>query len=189
MPQTVSGVDCGATGAATWTWRRDGTVKPRGLRPVDEVADQRRLVTEGQAVHDAGLGVAFAGEQGAAQRVGLDGHVHDVLALGERLETRSTAAIGLPDDDVDLRMAHQRLPVLADVRRAVRQGGVDSKTRRFARATTDASEIGQCRGRIEIGDGDDVHSRRFRMGVIDYSCPNLPVPIMRPAGCPAQRAR
>ena len=140
------------------------TPKPGGARPVDEIADQRRLVAEGQAVDDAGLS-RLAGEQRAAQGIGLDGHVHDVLVLGERLETmldrRDRVACAF-DDDVDLRMPYQRLPIVADVRRSLRDGGIDRRRGAALGKPADAREIRQRGRRIEIGDGDDVHARRLR---------------------------
>jgi hypothetical protein len=56
--------------------------KAAGARPVHQVADQRRLVAEGQAVHHAGLG-GTARQQRPAERVGLHRDVDDMLALRE----------------------------------------------------------------------------------------------------------
>ena len=96
-------------------------------RPVDKIADQRRLIAEGQAVHDAGFS-RLVREQRAAQRVGLDGDIDHVFALAESLEAvfdgRDRVARAF-DDDVDFRMTHQRLPVVADVRRAPGERGVE----------------------------------------------------------------
>ena len=89
-----------------------------GARPVDQVADQRRLVAEGEAVDDAGLG-RLARQQRAAERVGLDRDVDDVLAVREAprgVLDRGDRMAGALDDDVDRRMRDQRLPVVADVR-------------------------------------------------------------------------
>ena len=83
----------------------------RGARPIDEVADQRRLVAESEAVNDAGLG-GLARQQRAAERVGFDGDVDDVLALTKRVQAmfhRGDRVAGAFDDDVDRGM-RERAP-------------------------------------------------------------------------------
>ena len=78
-----------------------------GARPVDVLADQRRLVAPGQAVDDAGR-LGLAREQRARQRVGLDVDHHDVLAMRDRLERVANAGLrdaGRLDDHLDARMA------------------------------------------------------------------------------------
>ncbi len=57
-------------------------LEARGAGPVDQLADQRRLVAIGEAVDHAGRGRA-AGEQRAAEGVGLDRHHHHALAVAE----------------------------------------------------------------------------------------------------------
>ena len=57
--------------------------KTRRARPVDQLADQRRLIAVGQAVDHAGR-LRLLREQRAAQSVGLHRHVDHVLAMGER---------------------------------------------------------------------------------------------------------
>ena len=72
-----------------------------GASPVDQVADQRRLVAVGEAVDDPGL-ARLAGQQWPAERVRLDGDVDDVLAIGERAEAvldRRRRVAGALDDD------------------------------------------------------------------------------------------
>ena len=97
--------------------------KARGARPVDQLADQRRLVAIGEAVDHAGVR-RLARQQRPAERVGLDRDVDHVLAVAECLEAmldRSDRIARAFDDDIDLRMAHQRLPVVAEVRRPGRK--------------------------------------------------------------------
>ena len=100
-----------------------------GARPVDQLADQRRLIAEGQRIHDTGL-LGATGEQRATEGVGFDGHVDHMLAVREGLETvidRGDRVTGALDDHIEGRMTHQRLPVLTDVRGASGQRGVDAR--------------------------------------------------------------
>ena len=59
---------------------RGGDREAAGARPVDQVADQRRLVAERERVDDARVGGALR-EQRPAERIRLDRHVDDVLAV------------------------------------------------------------------------------------------------------------
>jgi hypothetical protein len=90
----------------------------RRARPVDEIADERRLVAVGEAVHDARL-LRLLREERAAERVGLHGHHHHVLAVperGERVLDRRDRIAGRLDHDLDLRIGDELLPVVRDRR-------------------------------------------------------------------------
>jgi hypothetical protein len=91
-----------------------GDLEARGARPVDQVADQRRLIAIGQAVDHARLGGAL-GEQRAAEGVGLDRHHDHALAVAEGLERvldGGDRIAGRFDDDVDLGMADEGAPIV-----------------------------------------------------------------------------
>ncbi len=135
----------------------------RRARPVDEVADERGLVAVGQAVDNARLRRP-AGEQRPAQRIGFDGDVDHVLALAERghaVRDGGDRIAGAFDDDVDARVAQQRLPVVADMRRSVRKRSIDRACAAALGFPAHAGEIGLRRRRGQIGDGGNVHARRF----------------------------
>ena len=119
--------------------------KARGACPVDQIADQRRLVAIGEAVDDAGL-PRLAREQRSAERIRLDGHHHHVLAVLERRERVLDGGDWIPgrlDHDVDLGICKELAPVLRD-RRALDQ----------LRLPTYAREIRPCIVGREIGDAD-----------------------------------
>ena len=82
-----------------------------GARPVDVLADQRRLVAPGQRVDDAG-GLGALRQQGAGQRVGLDVDHDDVLAVRDRRERMRDAGArhaGRLDDHLDARVGDHRI--------------------------------------------------------------------------------
>ena len=142
-----------------------GDRKAAGARPVDQVADQRRLVAEGERIDHARLG-RLSRQQRAAERIGLDRDVDDVLAVRERRQAvldRGDRMAGAFDDDVDRRMRHQRLPVLADVgRAAVLQRRVEAGRARLRVAPADPRQVSACAVGREIGDADEMHARRAR---------------------------
>jgi hypothetical protein len=91
--------------------------KAAGARPVHQIADQGRLVAKGQRIHHAGS-CCLAGQQRAAEGIGLDGHIHHMLAVGKGFQAmvyRRNRVAGAFHDDIDRRVADQRLPVVADV--------------------------------------------------------------------------
>ena len=138
--------------------------KPAGARPVDEVADQRRLVTKSERIDHAGFGRA-AREQRAAKRIRLDGHVDDMFVLGKRFEAMVDGGNRMPgafDDDIDRRMAHQRQPVVADMGIAGLQRSVERRCLRLLRAPAHARQVRPRRVGRQIGDADQVHPRRAR---------------------------
>ncbi len=78
-----------------------------GARPVDQVADQRRLVAEGERIQHAGRRRTLR-QQRTAEGIGLDRDVDHVLAVVEGAQAvldRRDRMAGAFDDDVDLRMA------------------------------------------------------------------------------------
>ena len=80
-------------------------LEARGARPVDMLADQRRLIAPCEAVDDARL-LGAAREQRAGERVGLHIDHHDVLAVLDRLEAVRDAGARDPGrlhDHFDLR--------------------------------------------------------------------------------------
>ena len=88
-----------------------------GARPVDLLADQRRLIAPGQAVDHAG-GLGLAREQRPGQRVGLDVDHDDVLAVrdgGERVADAGARNAGRLDDHLDLRQRDQRVGIVGHV--------------------------------------------------------------------------
>ena len=133
-------------------------------RPVDEFADQRGLVAVGQAVDDALLG-RLAREQGAAERVRLDRDIDHMLALAKRFQAmldRGDRIAGALDDDVDARMPHQRLPVVAHVRLAGGERVVERLCGVALGLPTHALEIGPRAGRRQVRDANQVHAWRAR---------------------------
>jgi hypothetical protein len=131
-----------------------------GAGPIDQIADQRRLVAEGQRVDNAGIGRLLR-QQRPAEGIGLDRHVDHVLALRKCFQAmvhgRDRIA-GAFDDHVDRRVAHQGLPVVADVRAAAVAVG-----QRAARALRlqPTCQVGAAVGR-QVGDAHQVHAGRAR---------------------------
>jgi len=135
-----------------------------GARPVDQVADDRRLVAVGEAVDYARLG-GLAREQRAAERVGLDGHHHHVLAVaerGERVLDRRERVARRFDDDVDRGMRHQRLPVVRDVRARFLDRSIQRRSAVALGVPAHALQIPPGVLRREIGDAGEVHAGRVR---------------------------
>jgi hypothetical protein len=118
--------------------------KSAGAGPIDEVADQRGLIAERERIHDPRL-LGLVREQRATKRIGLDGDVDHVLAVGERFEAvidRGNRVPGAFDDDVDRRVANQRAPVVAHVRGAFLHRRVERRHLRALRLPADAGEVG-----------------------------------------------
>ena len=151
-----------------------------GSRPIHQIADQRGLVAVGEAVDHARFR-RLAREQRAAERIGLDRDVDDVLAVAERgkamLDRRRRVA-GAFDHDVDARMRDQLLPVVADVR------ACPWRARRRTSAAANRSGFQPTRsrlvariGRRQIGDRRPGARRRSSGPGPEYIAPNLPAPI------------
>ena len=66
-----------------------------GARPIDMLADQRRLIAPGEAVDHARF-LRLAREQRARERIRLDVDHDDMLAVGDRLEACAMPACGTP---------------------------------------------------------------------------------------------
>ena len=97
--------------------RRDH-LEARGARPVDVLANQRRLIAPGEAVdHARGLGLAR--EQGTRDRVGLDVDHDDVLAVLDGFQRMDDAGLGDAggfDDHLDAGMCDEGFGIGGDVR-------------------------------------------------------------------------
>ena len=136
----------------------------RRARPIDEIADDRRLITVGEAVHDARL-LGFFCEQRPAERIRLNGHHHHVLAVskgGERMLDRRDRIAGGFDDDLHRRMRDERTPILRDVRPPLLQRHFQGRSGVVFLPPAHALQAGPCiRGR-KVRDTDQMHTRRLR---------------------------
>ncbi len=124
-----------------------------GARPVDEIADERRLVAIRQAVNDPGLRRA-ARKQRSAERVGLDRHHDDVLPGRERLEGvrhRRRRIAGHLDDDVERWMADKLVHVVADMRRTRSCGLIEALRRDLLNGPARLGQRLSCTRHREIG--------------------------------------
>ncbi len=142
--------------------RRDR--EARGARPVDQLADQRRLIAIGEAVDHAGLGRAL-GEQGAAKGVGLDRHHDHALAVAERFQRvldRGNRIAGRFDDHVDLGMGNQRPPVVGQEGVAVAPRLGEGPRRRHFGLPAEPCQVLARPRRREVGDAQQVDTRRGR---------------------------
>ena len=143
--------------------RRDDA-EAGGPRPVDEIADERRLIAEGEAVNDARLRGATR-EQWSAERVGFDRDVDHVLAVVKRGEAMLHGGERVSctfDDDIDPRMRDERFPVVGDVRGSMRQCRIERCSAVALGDPPDAREVGPGIRRREVRDSDDVHAWRLR---------------------------
>ena len=133
-------------------------------RPVDQVADQRGLVAEGERVDDTRLRSTF-GQQRATERIGFDRHVDDMLAVREGLKAMVDGSDRMSrafDDDVDRGMAHQGLPVVADMRAAIGQRSIEARCLHALGRPADAREVAARGLGVEVGDAGQVHPGRAR---------------------------
>jgi hypothetical protein len=153
--------------------------KAAGARPVDQVADQRGLVAEGQRIDHARL-LRLVREQGAAEGVGLDRHVDHVLAVREGIEAvvdGGDGVAGALDHDVDGRLARHGLPVVGDPGGAGLQGFLHRAARRRARASS--PRVRGSRGPHRATGRQSPPAARRACAAIcaRYIEPNLPAPI------------
>ena len=139
-------------------------LEPRGPRPVDQFADQRRLVAVGEAVDHAGLCRA-AGEQRAAEGVRLDRDHHDALAVPEGFQCvldGGNRIAGRFDDDVDLGMADQGAPVVGQKGTAVLAClGERGRARDLGLPAQPRQVLPRARRR-QVGDTQQMDARRRR---------------------------
>ncbi len=135
-------------------------VETAGARPVDLLANQRRLVAPGERIDDAFFG-RLAREQWTGQRIRLDVDHDDVLARFDRSEAEADAGCGIAgrlDDDVDLRGCEDRAGIVGDKCLAGLEGIVDRGRVNLLGRPADAGEaltgtIGQ-----QIGQRCHVHA-------------------------------
>ena len=88
--------------------------KTASARPIDQIANKRRLVAESQRINQTSIS-RLASQQRAAKRIGFHGDIHHVFAMGERRQAmlyRSNRVAGAFDHHIDQGVGHQRLPVL-----------------------------------------------------------------------------
>ena len=135
-----------------------------GPRPVDQFADQRRLIAIGERVDDARLPRLFR-QPGAAEGVCLDIDHDDMLAAGtgptDMTDPRRGIA-GRVDDDLDIGRVEQGIDIVGDPgatgalgRRIVRRGI-------SLRRPADPRQAPPCLVRRPVGDGRDLNPRRTR---------------------------
>ena len=142
---------------------RGNHTEARGTRPVDQIADEGWLIAVGEAVDDARLR-RTAREQRAAQRVGFDGDVDDMLGVAEGSQAmldRGQRMTGAFDHDIDLRMADERFPVVGHVRGFRLQRCIDGRGAEALAGPADAGEVRAGIRRRDVGDGRDVHTWRL----------------------------
>ena len=139
-------------------------LEARGARPVDQLADQRRLVAVGQAVDHAGRGRAL-GQQRAAEGVGLDrdhDHALAVLEGFQRMLDGGDRIAGRFDDDVDLGMADQGAPVVGEMGVAVAARLGERGGRRDLGLPAQPRQVLPRARRREIGDAQKMDAGRGR---------------------------
>ena len=134
-----------------------------GARPVDVLADQRRLVAPGEAVDHAG-GLRLARQQRPGQRVGLDVDHDDVLAVLDGLQRVDDAGLrdaGRLDDHLDVRDARSA-PAASAVTwvRALLDRVAERGRGVLLGRPAGGRELAVARADIEIGDADDVQAPR-----------------------------
>ena len=151
-----------------------------GARPVDVLADQRRLVAPGEAVDDA-RGLRLARQQRTGERIGLHIDHDDVLAVRDRRERMADAGgrnAGRLDDHLDLGARDQRLGIVRDMGAAGLERVAERRRGRTHPACQPAVLELSLRARdVEVGDADDVHARASSRACARNMVPNLPAPI------------
>ena len=133
--------------------------KSRRARPVDEIADDRRLVAIGEAVHHCGLPRLFC-KQRAAEGIRLHrdhDHVFAVAERGERVRDGGERVTRRFDHDLDCGMGHERLPVVRNMRAPLLEGPIERRCAIAVRLPPDAFEIGAGVGGREICDPGQMH--------------------------------
>jgi len=133
-------------------------------RPVHQVANERRLITVREAVHDPRL-TRFLRENRAAESIGLHRHHYDVLAVakrGQRVLHCGDRVAGRFDDDVDPGMRDERLPVLGQVRAALLQGRVERTGGMHPGSPAHSLQVCARVRRGKVGNAGKMHAGRFR---------------------------
>ena len=136
----------------------------RGARPVDEIADERRLVAVRQAVDHSRCRGALR-QQRAAEGICLHGDHHHMLAVLERGERVLDRGDRIPrgfDDDVDPGMREERAPVVAEVRGVVLERRIERRRREHRGLPAHALEVLFGILWREIGDAHEMDARRLR---------------------------
>ena len=137
---------------------RGDHLEASGARPVDHLADQRRLIAVRQAVDDAS-GLGALGEQRADERVGLDVDHHQVLAVldgGERVANAGRRAARRLDQHVELRRSHEGVGVVSDARRIAGGGCGERRRGELFGWPADAGECLTRTLRVVVGNADNV---------------------------------
>ena len=101
--------------------------KATGARPIDQVANQCRLIAKRQRVNHPGS-LRTARQQRTAKGIGFDGDVDHVFALGKGLQNMVHRVQGRArafDHHVNGRMAHQGLPIIGHMGGAVLNGFIE----------------------------------------------------------------
>ncbi len=130
---------------------RGDHLEPARARPVDHLADQRRLVAVRQRVDDSCF-LRPAGQQRPGQRIGFDVHHHDVLAMlaaRQHMPDPGRWRPGGVDHDVDIRLRDHPRALVEEAHRT------DGCVR-----PADALQRLLRTGRAEVGDRGDSHARR-----------------------------
>jgi hypothetical protein len=128
-------------------------LKAAGPRPIDQLADERRLVAIGERIDDA-LRPRLLGEQRPGEHVGFDIDHDDMFFCGDRGAGMGNARgrdPGCFDDDLDVRM-----PARLRARRD------EQGFRNPRRVPTDCSTSGASAVGVEIGDDRYLEARHRR---------------------------
>ena len=136
------------------------TREPAGARPVDVLADQRRLVAPGEAVDDVRL-AGLARQQRARHRVRLDIDHDDVLAVRDRGERVTDAGLGHPgrlDHDLDRRAGDQRFGIVGEMGRPRLCGVAQRGRREDVLAPAGGAQLPLRAFHVEIGERDQMHA-------------------------------
>ncbi len=151
-----------------------------GARPVDVLADQRRLVAPGEAVDDA-RGLRLARQQRTGERIRLDVDHDDVLAVRDRRERMADAGVGIAGRlDRSPRSRGARSPPR---HRPSTMGRGRSSARRqrlggeLLRGPAGGAELRSRARDIEVGDGRPRACPCVRRTCARNMVPNLPAPI------------
>ena len=137
-------------------------VEAAGPRPVDQIADQRRLVAIGQRIDDAGL-ARLLRQHRPGERIRLDIDHNDRLAVAARqqdmLHARRRIAGGV-DHQIDRLLGEQRLDIVGNPCGAGAERRAEIGRPVALGRPADARQILPRPGRVQVCDGGDVDARR-----------------------------